>query len=263
MTAQNPLSPLAAQLLTIAVGAANSAADLLLARQDKEYSIRFKSHGEIVTDVDIEAERLIRRCILSERPHDSILGEEEAPVQGKTGITWLIDPIDGTTNYLRKLPGYTVSIAARSERITLAAAVCDPVHHKLYTASCARGAFCNNRRVSVSQADDLSTSLIGTGLSVEMDVRPLQAARLAELLQQIGDVRCSGGCAYDLCQVASGHLDGYYEAYVKPWDYAAGILIAKEAGAEVREQRLDDSMNGFIVAAAPGIAGQLKKYVGM
>jgi len=257
-----PSSSLATELLGLAIRAATDAAELVMTRYDAEHAIQFKLHGEVVTDVDMEAERLIRRRILSERAYDGILGEEDAPVSGETGITWFIDPVDGTANYVRKLPGFTVSIAASSNDTTLAAAICDPIHDALYSASRGGGAFVNGEPIRVSRANDIGNALIGTGFSIEPTVRSAQLRVLTQVARQVGDVRCSGACAYDLCQVAAGHLDGYYESHLKPWDYAAGLLIAGEAGADVREMRLKNRSKLLIVAATPGISAELQEFVG-
>jgi myo-inositol-1(or 4)-monophosphatase len=248
-------------LLRLAVEAATAAGALLLRRYDSGHSVRFKNYGEIVTDVDLEAESLIRRQIFSARADDGFLGEEDEPVRSRTGITWLVDPIDGTTNYVRKLPGFMVSIAATWQGATLAAAVHDPIHGTLYTAAQATGSFANGKALHVSSLNHLRDALIGTGFSIEADKRLAQARLLAKISPYVSDVRCSGVCAYDLCQVAAGGLDGYYESHLKPWDYAAGLLIAREAGADVREMQLNNNSDGLIVAAAPGISKQLYGHI--
>jgi len=248
-------------LLRLAVAAATAAGALLLRGYDSEHSVRFKHHREIVTDVDVEAESLIRRQILSARPDDGFLGEEDEPIRSQTGITWLVDPIDGTINYVRKLPGFMVSIAASWQGATLAAAVYDPIHSTLYTATQATGSFADGKALHVSSPNNLGDALIGTGFSIEADKRLAQARLLAKLSPYVGDLRCSGVCAYDLCQVAAGGLDGYYESHLKAWDYAAGLLIARQAGADVREMHLNNSSDRLIVATAPGITKQLHEYI--
>jgi myo-inositol-1(or 4)-monophosphatase len=261
MKAHEPSSSLAADLLRLAGKAATDAAALLLKRYDTQYSVRFKLHGEIVTDVDLEAESLIRQQILSVRAGDGFLGEEHEPVRSRTGVTWLVDPLDGTANYVRKLPGFVVSIAASWHGTTLAAAVSDPVHQVLYTAVHTSGAFADGRAIHVSSANNLGNALIGTGFSVEVDERSAQAMLLTSVSRQVGDIRCSGVCAYDLCHVATGSLDGYYESHLRIWDYAAGLLIAREAGAIAADTAVKDRSDRLIVAAAPGIYAQLQECI--
>ena len=192
-----PPSSLTMELLRLAIDAATDAAALVLKKYSSEHSVRFKQHGEIVTDVNLEAEHLIRRQILSARADDGFLGEEGEPIRSQTGITWLVDPIDGTTNYVRKLPGFMVSIAASWHGTTLAAAVCDPVHHITYTAAHKVGAFSEGKAIHVSSSNDLGNALIGTGFSIEVDKRLAQARLLTKVSQQVGDIRCFGVCSYD------------------------------------------------------------------
>jgi myo-inositol-1(or 4)-monophosphatase len=261
MKTHEPPGSLATDLLRLASDAANDAASLLLKRYNTEYSVRFKLRSEIVTDVDLEAERLIKHQILSARAGDGFLGEEDKPVRSQTGVTWLVDPIDGTTNYVRKLPGFVVSIAASWEGTTLAAAVCDPVHQVLYTAAHMIGAFADGKAIRVSSAENLGNALIGTGFSIEVNERMAQASLLTKVSRQVGDLRFSGVCAYDLCHVATGSLDGYYESHLKIWDYAAGLLIAREAGAIAAETQLKNGSDRSVVAAAPGIYARLQECI--
>jgi myo-inositol-1(or 4)-monophosphatase len=184
-----------------------------------------------VTEFDRAAEALIVDAVRVARPHDSIVGEEGAEHAGTSGLHWHIDPIDGTTNFVYDLPAWCTSVAVVDEQGPLAGAVYVPVTNELFAAARGGGATCNGEPIRCSSASQLATALIGTGFNYSPAVRELQARRLAALLPQVRDVRRFGSAALDLCMVACGRLDAYFEEHLNSWDLAAGVLIASEAGA--------------------------------
>lgn len=231
------------------------------------------SRTDVVTAADHEAEQLIVAALRAERPADGILGEEGASTQGETGITWVVDPIDGTVNYLYGLPGYAVSIAATitgggpgtmaDGRRTVAAAVYVPSSDELFTAQDGGGATLNGRPIRVSQASELSLALVATGFGYTAQRRTEQAEVVRQLIPRVRDIRRLGAAATDLCHLAAGRLDAYYERGLQPWDYAAGALIAREAGA-VLLGRTHDAVAGepLLIAGPPALAAQLQLAVG-
>ena len=214
-----------------------------------------------VTEFDRAAEAYIVNELRRLRPDDAIVGEEGAADSGTSDIEWHIDPIDGTANFLYDLPAWCTSVAAvRSGRpITdaIAGAVYVPVTDEMFSAHAGGGATLNNLPISVSKADAISMSLIGTGFSYLDDRRVLQANRIGSLLPQVRDIRRYGSAAIDLAFVACGRLDAYFEEHLNSWDMAAGLLIANEAGAEVSgfDGGVPDELGA--VAAAPGIHAAL------
>ena len=201
------------------------------------------SLADVVTAADGEAERLITAALREARPNDGILGEEGASVEGNTAITWVVDPIDGTVNYLYDLPGYAVSIAATvadgadgtmaDGRRAVAGAVYVPTLDELFEAHEGGGARLNGRTLQPQEAPQLALSLIATGFGYTAERRAEQAEILRRVLPQVRDIRRLGAAAADLCNLAAGRIDAYYERGLQPWDYAAGVLIAREAGATI------------------------------
>src|SRR4051794_3797466 len=202
---------------------------------------------DMVTEMDRASEALIEARLLGARPDDGILGEEGADRAGTSGVRWVVDPLDGTTNYLYGFPGFNVSIGAEVDGEAVVGAVVDVVRGELFSAARGRGATRDGRPIQASGAARLGHALVGTGFSYEPDRRRKQAEVLVKVLPEVRDVRRQGAAALDLCSVACGRLDGYYEKGLAPWDLAAGGVIAREAGAVV----VDD---GCVIAAAPGIA---------
>jgi myo-inositol-1(or 4)-monophosphatase len=214
-----------------------------------------------VTVVDTETERLLRVRLAELRPGEHILGEEEGgSTGGREGLTWVLDPIDGTVNFVYGIETYAVSVAVQRDGASLAGAVANVPTGAVYSAALGHGARVQRAGVTtplrVRSAVELSMSLIGTGFSYAPEQRTRQAEILTMLLPVVRDVRRMGSCALDLCMVAAGRLDGYYEDGVHVWDWAAGALIAAEAGARLRLPPADGGA-GLIVAAAPGIAEAL------
>ncbi|HKR50743.1 MAG TPA: inositol monophosphatase family protein [Pseudonocardiaceae bacterium] len=217
------------------------------------------SATDVVTAADTAAERLARRLLAQWRPGEPVLGEEEGGGGTPAGdLCWVVDPIDGTVNYLYGLPWYAVSVAVQRDGQSLAAAVGQPADGRLWSAARGRGAQCNGVALRVSGATQLELSLIGTGFSYRPQRRARQAAMVAGMLPRIRDLRRAGSAALDLCSVASGWLDGFVEHGLHRWDWAAGVLIAAEAGAVVR---LPPAGSDLVLAATPGIADALAQLV--
>ncbi|WP_077098557.1 inositol monophosphatase family protein [Mycobacterium terramassiliense] len=220
-----------------------------------------------VTVVDTEAERLLRDRLAQLRPGDPILGEEGGGPAGAAApagaVTWVLDPIDGTVNFVYGIPAYAVSVGAQIDGVSVAGAVADVVGGRVYSAATSLGAHVSDERGTESlrcaAVDDLSMALLGTGFGYSRRRRASQAALVAQLLPVVRDVRRIGSAALDLCMVAAGRLDAYYEHGLQVWDRAAGALIAAEAGARVVVTEPDGPSGsaGLVVAAAPGIADEL------
>jgi myo-inositol-1(or 4)-monophosphatase len=221
-----------AELLDLAASAAKAAGQMVRdGRRRGIADVTTKSSAtDMVTEFDKASERYIVGRILEARPHDGIVGEEGTDTEGSSGVRWLIDPIDGTTNFLYGLAGYAVSVAAADERGALVGAVYVPSTDELFAAGRGDGATCNGVAIAPSSTRVLSSALVGTGFSYLAERRLLQAARVASLIGEIRDIRRFGAAAADLCYVAAGRLDVYYEEHLAPWDLAAGDLIAREAG---------------------------------
>ncbi len=227
---------------------------------DADAAIRSKSTPtDPVTVVDTETERLLRERLAQLRPGEPILGEEEGGPDGAPDdqLTWVLDPIDGTVNFVYGIEAYAVSIGVQRAGVSVAGAVADVAHGAVYAAAAGHGAWVvhegRTTRLHCSAASSLPMALVGTGFSYQPDDRRRQGAVVAELLPEIRDLRRIGSCALDLCMVAAGRLDAYFEDGVHLWDWAAGGLIAAEAGAVVQAPR--GSGAGLMVAAAPGVAG--------
>jgi myo-inositol-1(or 4)-monophosphatase len=224
-----------------------------------------------VTVVDTETERLLRDRLAQLRPADPILGEEgggptDSGDLGATPsgtVTWVLDPIDGTVNFVYGIPAYAVSVAVQVNGVSVAGAVADVVAGRVYSAASGRGAHVADKRgthaLRCSTVDDLSMALLGTGFGYSRRRRTIQAALLARMLPVVRDVRRIGSAALDLCMVAAGRLDAFYEHGLQVWDSAAGALIAAEAGARVLLPAPSGAVGGagLVVAAAPGIADEL------
>lgn len=256
------------ELRTMAEDLATEAGALVLDRLGSLMETDTKSSSaDLVTEVDRAAEALIVERILAARPNDSIVGEEGTGISGSSDIAWVIDPIDGTTNFVYNYPGFGVSVAVQQDGTTVAGAVIDLLHNSpnpdgviattgdLYSAAHGQGASRNGEHISASGASDLAVALVATGFSFLSERRARQAQALVTILPQVRDIRRQGSAAVDLCSVACGRVDAYFEHALNEWDLAAGALIAQEAGAVVR---ITD-VNGvpFTVASAPGIAAAL------
>lgn len=249
------------QLRATAVAVAQQVGDFVLRmRAQGAWQVQTKtSDTDVVTAADTAAERLARRLLAQWRPGEPVLGEEEGSADSsEQGLCWVVDPIDGTVNYLYGLPWYAVSVAVQQDGESLAAAVGQPAAGRLWSAARGCGADCDGGTVRVSGASQLELSLIGTGFSYRPERRARQAAMVACMLPRIRDVRRAGSAALDLCSVASGWLDGFAEHGLHRWDWAAGALIAAEAGAVVR---LPKDGSDLLLAAAPGIVDPLAELL--
>jgi len=261
--------PSNAELRDIALTVARRAADLAQLRRSEgvEIAASKSSLTDIVTRADREVEHLVREAIAASRPRDGFLGEESGGGEGTSGLTWVVDPIDGTVNYFYGIPAYAVSIAVvegdadPQTWTTLAGAVVNPVSGEAFTASAGGGARLNGRELHVNGDVPLELALVGTGFGYDATIRERQAAFVAQLIGKVRDVRRIGTASLDLCNVASGRLDAYFERGLNPWDHAAGALIAREAGAVVGG--LGDLQAGaeLLVAAPPALYEKLNPLV--
>jgi myo-inositol-1(or 4)-monophosphatase len=208
------------------------------------------SPTDVVTAVDLASEQLIRSRVLDARPYDGFVGEEGDDLASSSGVTWVADPIDGTVNFLYDIPQYAVSLAARVGDVVEVGVVHNPVSGETFTAVRGQGAARDGRPVSVSGCKEAASALVATGFGYRAEHRRLQAVETGRLLPQVRDIRRLGAASLDLCAVACGRVDGYVERGLKPWDLAAGGLVASEAGARV--EGLNGSQPGeLIVVAAP------------
>jgi myo-inositol-1(or 4)-monophosphatase len=212
----------------------------------------------MVTEMDRASESLIVAAVLDARPHDGIVGEEGADRAGTSGVQWLVDPIDGTTNYLYAFPGFAVSIAAEINGEVVVGVVHDPLHRDVFSAVRGRGARRNGEPIHASTNRELSSALVGTGFSYDRERRHRQADVLVQVLPLVRDIRRMGAAAVDLCSVACGRLDAYYERGLGPWDLAAGALIAAEAGATVGDLAGGRPSGDFVLASAPELFAPLR-----
>jgi myo-inositol-1(or 4)-monophosphatase len=249
------------RLCAVAVLVAKEAAGLAARlRAQAVTDIRTKSsRTDVVTAADTAAEELLRRRLAELRPSDAILGEEGGADQPASPgqLCWVVDPIDGTVNYLYGFPWYSVSVAVTRDGDPLAGAVVEPASGRVWSAVAGGGAFLDGASLRASAAERLDLALIATGFSYQRERRMRQGALVAALLSRVRDIRRAGSAALDLCAVAAGWLDGYYEHAINPWDWAAGSLIAREAGARVHIPDSTAPFGNAIVAATPGIQAEL------
>ncbi|WP_036830391.1 inositol monophosphatase family protein [Phycicoccus jejuensis] len=262
-----------AQLEDVACRVAREAGRLVRDERPDDLGFSTKSTGtDVVTEMDQRSQELLLHRLGALRPDDAVLGEEEGGREGTSGVTWVVDPIDGTTNYLYGVPAYAVSVAAVVGDPTrpghwrsVAGAVLDPERAELHHARLGGGAWlttaAGTRRLRARGTTDLALALVGTGFGYDAAVRARQAAVLAEVLPRVRDVRRHGSAALDLCAVATGRLDGYYESGLNAWDRAAGELVAREAGAVVGGSVDDVASRDLTWAAAPGLADALAALV--
>ncbi len=252
-------------MLNTAVKAARRAGSLInRASQDLDrLTIRHKSANDFVSEVDQMAEQAIIEILLDAYPKHAILAEESGS-RGESEFQWIIDPLDGTTNYLHSFPQYAVSIALLHKGVPTHAVVYDPVRNDLFTATRGAGAFRNDRRIRISKRTQLKDALIGTGFPFR-DFTHMDAylAMFKDMIQKTSGVRRPGSAALDLAYVAAGHLDGFWEIGLSPWDIAAGALLVTEAGGlvgdfEGNETYLD---SGNIVAGNPKIFAQVLQTI--
>ncbi len=212
---------------------------------------------DLVTELDTWAEGHITERLLAVRPDDGVLGEEGASITGTSGVTWCVDPIDGTVNFVHGLPGFCVSIAAIVEGQSVAAAVAAPLYGELFTATVGGGAFRNDAPISCAEPPSLARAVVGTGFGYAPDRRRRQAEVVTRVIGDIADVRRFGAAVMDLCWVGMGRLDGYWEVGLNPWDHAAGSLIATEAGARCEITEGAGPTDTYAIAAPPQVFDEL------
>jgi myo-inositol-1(or 4)-monophosphatase len=255
-------SSLEAELLAVARAAAQAAADELVPRFGGDgRGVQSKSSPtDLVSEADVEAERAIRRVLAERRPQDAILGEEGGAT-GEGELRWVIDPLDGTTNFLFGVPQFAVSVACEDTDGGLVGVVLDPIRQEAFSATRSGAAELNGEPIHSSRQDDLSVCLVSTGFGYEADVRARQAEVLRRVLPRVRDIRRAGAAALDLCWAACGRYDAYYERGLKLWDRAAGQLIAARTGltVELLPPRGDEPEG--ILIAPPAVAGELMGLV--
>ena len=212
---------------------------------------------DLVTDLDRWAESHIVGRLLGARPDDGVLGAEGSSVAGTSGVEWCIDPIDGTVNFVHGIPGFCVSIAAQVDGASMAAVVASPMTGEVFEATIGGGAQRDGRPIRCSFPPDLARAVIGTGFGYDPARRRRQASVLERVIASIADIRRSGAATTDLCWVACGRLDGYWEVGLNPWDHAAGALIATEAGARVASFDGGPPSGASLLAAPPALWDRL------
>ncbi len=253
------------ELLSVARAIALEAGQLVVEarRGAVEVADRKSSPVDVVTQVDRDAESLIRGRLAELRPGDGFLGEESGGGGGSTGLTWVVDPIDGTVNFLYGIPHYAVSIAVVEGDAdphtwtALAGVVVNPATGELFSATAGGGALLGDRVITVAPPVPLAEALIATGFAYRAETRAEQGAAVARLLPMVRDVRRMGTASLDLCAVASGRVNAYFERTLNPWDHAAGALIAAEAGARVTGIGGGRPDHRFLLAAHPDVAEAL------
>ena len=208
---------------------------------------------DFVSDVDRRAEARIVSLIAVARPDDAVLGEEGTVHEGGSGLRWVVDPLDGTANYVYGYPAFCSSIAVEKGGETIAAAVSESLTGLVFSAMLGRGAWCDGRPLRVRPSAALPAALVATGFSYDAGQRRRQGQVMAHLLERVGDIRRGGSAALDLCRLAAGQVDAYFELDLSPWDYAGGCLIAREAGARVLELPAAHGKGPAIVAAGPAL----------
>jgi myo-inositol-1(or 4)-monophosphatase len=274
------------QLLELAVAAARMAGGLLAerARHGAEREVASKSTPtDLVSEADVASQRAIRELLRERRPDDGFVGEEEGrSEQGSSGLSWVVDPLDGTVNFLFGIPQWSVSVAVRDDAGTLAGAVYDPNRNELFSARRDGDAFLESPRGILELShpagrepaherhtgenagpggEDLASAMVATGLAYDAHVRRAQAAVLERLVPRVRDIRRFGSAALDLTWTAAGRYDAYYERSVKQWDIAAGALICERAGLNVRELPVHENLPWGILVAPPALVEPLFELV--
>lgn len=221
------------ELVAFAIDAAREAGELLLEYQLSRHELATETKSsptDLVSAADHASETLVRKRISERYPTDGIVGEEHESRVGTSGREWIVDPLDGTTNFLFGVPTWAVSIACNDSTGPLVGCVLDPSRDELFSATRGEGSRLNGEIIAVSDRDSLAHALIATGFNYDSEIRLSQAAQLVTIIDQVRDVRRGGAASLDLAWVAAGRLDGFYEAGLEPWDWAAGALLVSEAG---------------------------------
>jgi len=265
------------ELLELAVDAARMAGGLLLERAQAgvEREVASKSTPtDLVSEADLASERAIRELLSERRPEDGFLGEEGGAAESVSGLTWVVDPLDGTVNFLFGIPQWCVSVAVRDQTGTLAGAVYDPNRDELFTATRDARPLLSGPAGTIELAgavgrkregygpEALPGAMVATGLAYDANVRAAQAKVLARLVPRVRDIRRFGSAALDLAWTAAGRYDAYFERTVKQWDIAAGVLICERAGLSVLELAVYENLPWGILAAPAALAEPLLELVG-
>jgi myo-inositol-1(or 4)-monophosphatase len=255
----------ATALRVIAAEAARAAGELLLERFEAggERATGSKSTPtDLVSEADVAAETAIRELLAARRPGDAILGEEGGETQAGEGLRWIVDPLDGTVNFLFGVPQWCVSVAVYDDDGGLAGVVFDPLRDEIFAAERDGETTLNGSAVTASAREDLATALVGTGFAYDSVVRSGQAAALARVLPRVRDVRRMGSAALDLAWTATGRFDAFYERGVQVWDTAAGTVLCECSGLEVRELPATAELPSGVIVAPPALLEELQALVG-
>lgn len=251
----------AGELLELAIEAARVAGGLLSERfqHDRVEGVESKSTPtDLVSEADLASQRAIRELLTERRPADGFLGEEEAEdLQGSSGLRWVVDPLDGTINFLFGIPQWCVSVAVEDEKGALAGAIFDPNRGELFSAIRGQPPMLNGGPIKASDCSERSSAMVATGFAYSATVRAAQAKVLERLIGEVRDVRRFGSAALDLAWTAAGRYDAYFERTVKPWDIAAGVLICRGVGLSVLELPVHENLPWGILVAPPTLAGEL------
>ncbi len=253
------------QLHELAVELATGAAQLVRDEVDRHghhFEVGAKStETDLVTAADRASESWLRQRLAQRRPGDAVLGEEGGAAAGSTDVRWVLDPIDGTVNFVLGLPQYAVSVAAQLDGRTVAGAVCNIASGELFRARFGGGAYLGDRPLRGPRSVPLARAVVGTGFAYAAATRARQAQVVAGLLPVVADIRRLGSAALDLCAVAAGQLDAYFEAGLNPWDYAAGLLIATEAGCVASGLHGREPGSTLTAVTGPGLLGDFERVL--
>ncbi|MER6388390.1 inositol monophosphatase family protein [Streptomyces sp. NPDC001523] len=251
---------LKAELLDVGLEAARRAGELLRDGRPADLAVAATKSSpiDVVTEMDIAAEKLITEILGRRRPEDGLLGEEGADTPGTSGVRWVVDPLDGTVNYLYGLPSWSVSVAAEYRGETVVGVVAAPMRGETFHAQLGDGAWLGDARLACRPAAPLDQALIATGFAYVQARRAHQAEVARRIIPLVRDIRRGGSAAVDLCDVAAGRLDGYWERGLNPWDLAAGELIAREAGALTGGRPGRPASGELALAATPAVFASLQ-----
>jgi myo-inositol-1(or 4)-monophosphatase len=245
------------ELLAIAVEAAEASAAVLVERYRDAVGPRGvaakSTPTDLVSEADLHAERAIRAVLHRRRPDDSILGEEGDDVTGTTGLRWVVDPLDGTVNYLFGIPHWCVSVACEGR----VGVVLDPLREERFEVIAGEPATLNGEPVAASVREDLRTAVVATGFAYDAGVRARQAEVAAQVIPRVADIRRLGSAALDLAWTAAGRYDAYFERGMSEWDVAAGAMLCAAVGLEVRDLPAQDGLPGGVLVAVPALADEL------
>jgi myo-inositol-1(or 4)-monophosphatase len=252
-------------LLEVALAAAQAGADVLVPRFGRERATASKSSPtDLVSEADLASERAIRAVIAARRPDDGVLGEEgTGDLEGRSGLRWVVDPLDGTVNYLFGHPQWCVSVAVEDDEGGVAGVVLDPLRGECFAAARGEGATLNGERLRAPRdVTALGEALVATGFGYDAAVRERQAAIVAALLPSVRDIRRAGSAALDLAWTAAGRHDAYFEFGVQHWDYAAGVLVCREVGMQAQRLPGDGVLPVGLAVARPALLAALVSRLG-